>query len=63
MKVHEIGRSNCSFCWDIAPCFSFLFFSKVLKSIDLRWNLLGGREGEKVIRDAVGGRVGFELKM
>ena len=34
----------------------------VLKSIDLRYNRLGD-EGERVIRDAVSGRVGFELEM
>ena len=34
----------------------------VLKSIDLGYNRLGD-EGERVIRDAVSGRVGFELEM
>jgi len=34
----------------------------VLNNIDLRYNDLGD-EGKGVIRDAVSGRVGFELKM
>jgi len=34
----------------------------VLKSIDLRWNKLGD-EGKGVIREAVIGRVGFELEI
>ena len=35
----------------------------VLKSIELRNNELGGDEGKGAIRDAVSGRVGFELEM
>ena len=41
---------------------SALRVNAVLKSIDLRFNRLGD-EGKGAIRDAVSGRVGFELKM
>ena len=41
---------------------SALRVNGVLKSIDLGYNRLGD-EGERVIRDAVSGRVGFELEM
>ena len=41
---------------------SLLFFSKVLKNINLRYNSLGD-EGKGVIRDAVSGREGFKLEM
>ena len=41
---------------------SALRVNGVLKSINLEYNNLGD-EGEKAIRDAVSGRVGFELKM
>ena len=42
--------------------FFFFFFSRVLTTLDLRYNDLGD-EAKGVIRDAVSGRVGFELKM
>ena len=41
---------------------SALRVNGVLKSIDLRFNDLGD-EGKGAIRDAVSGRVGFELEM
>ena len=42
--------------------FSFLFFSRVLNNINLRYCRLGD-EGKGAILDAVSGREGFKLDM